>query len=34
VELALAYRMDPRAVLELEPELVATMLSVLEELEQ
>jgi hypothetical protein len=37
VELGLAYRMDPRVVLELgdrDPELQATMLAVLEDLEQ
>jgi len=31
VEIAYAYRLDPRVVLELEPELAATMLDVLEE---
>jgi hypothetical protein len=31
VLVGLAYRIDPRAVLELEPELVATMIDVLEE---
>lgn len=32
MELALAFRMDPRDVLGLEPELQATMLDVLEEI--
>lgn len=32
MRLALAYQLDPRVVLELEPELQATMIDVLEEL--
>jgi hypothetical protein len=31
VELALVYRMDPRAILELDPELLVTMRDVAEE---
>jgi hypothetical protein len=34
VELALAYRVSPAELLELEPELLATMADVLEEVAQ
>lgn len=32
MELAFAYRMDPREILAMEPELVATMAAVVEDL--